>query len=123
LYQSGSYCFERPEPPSEIVYDVNGIELEFTYIPKPPTIRKLTPLKNSRLAGNLDFSWSKAKPAVGRACSITKWALAWPSNAWMYLIDSGVAGSFEDATSRKNQFVDRFEASFGIQLVKSRKEI
>lgn len=44
LYASGRYVFARPEPPTEIVvdsdgvssfyaYDVNGLEYEFTHIP------------------------------------------------------------------------------------------
>ncbi|MEU8197952.1 VOC family protein [Microbispora amethystogenes] len=44
LYDSGRYVFARPEPPTEIVidgdgvssfyaYDVNGLEFEFTHIP------------------------------------------------------------------------------------------
>lgn len=44
LYASGRYAFARPEPPTEVVvdsdgvssfymYDVNGLEYEFTHIP------------------------------------------------------------------------------------------
>ncbi|WP_338315594.1 VOC family protein [Streptomyces bohaiensis] len=50
LYASGRYVFARPEPPSEIVvdsdgvssfylYDVNGLEYEFTHIPAEATGR------------------------------------------------------------------------------------
>jgi catechol 2,3-dioxygenase-like lactoylglutathione lyase family enzyme len=45
LYESGHYTFVRPEPATEIdidgqgmqsfyVYDVNGLEIEFTYLPE-----------------------------------------------------------------------------------------